>query len=147
MRALSLTQPWAQAICDGKKRWETRSWPTNYRGEIAIHASKGFPRWAKDFAEENGYAAWAKLPAGVIVCVCEIAACCATTEGLLHQLTAQELSWGDYSPGRFAFRLGNVRVLPVPVPCTGALSIWSTDLETHKRIQEQITGAMEVRVL
>lgn len=44
MKALTLTQPWATLVAIGAKRIETRSWSTSYRGPIAIHAAKGFPR-------------------------------------------------------------------------------------------------------
>jgi len=44
MKALSLWQPWASAVAIGSKRIETRSWPTNYRGPIAIHAAKHLDR-------------------------------------------------------------------------------------------------------
>src|SRR5262245_18042005 len=39
---LSLWQPWASLIAIGAKKIETRSWPTNYRGLVAIHAAKRF---------------------------------------------------------------------------------------------------------
>jgi hypothetical protein len=41
MKLLSLWEPWATLMAIGAKRIETRSWDTNYRGWIAIHASKG----------------------------------------------------------------------------------------------------------
>lgn len=40
MKALSLWQPHAAAIALGLKPWETRDWPTRYRGPLAIHAAK-----------------------------------------------------------------------------------------------------------
>lgn len=40
MKALTVTEPWATLIAIGAKRIETRSWPTDYRGPVAIHASK-----------------------------------------------------------------------------------------------------------
>lgn len=40
MRALSVRQPWAWLIVNGFKPIENRNWPTSYRGEILIHASK-----------------------------------------------------------------------------------------------------------
>ncbi len=40
MKAISLLQPWATLVAIGAKRIETRSWATNYRGPLAIHASK-----------------------------------------------------------------------------------------------------------
>ena len=39
MKAISLLQPWATLVSIGAKRVETRSWRTDYRGPIAIHAS------------------------------------------------------------------------------------------------------------
>lgn len=39
MKALSLHQPYASAVAMGVKRIETRSWRTNYRGPLAIHAT------------------------------------------------------------------------------------------------------------
>jgi hypothetical protein len=41
VKALTLTQPWATLIAVGAKRIETRSWATDYHGQIAIHAAKG----------------------------------------------------------------------------------------------------------
>lgn len=41
MKLLSLRQPWAWAVMHGGKRIENRKWNTNYRGQVAIHASKG----------------------------------------------------------------------------------------------------------
>jgi len=52
MKALTLTQPWATLVAIGAKRIETRSWDTRYRGPLAIHAAKLFPKWAREFASE-----------------------------------------------------------------------------------------------
>jgi hypothetical protein len=38
MKAITIHQPWASLIAVGAKRFETRSWKTNYLGLIAIHA-------------------------------------------------------------------------------------------------------------
>lgn len=40
MKALTIQQPWASLMASGDKLYETRSWPTKYRGPIAIHAGK-----------------------------------------------------------------------------------------------------------
>ena len=39
MKVLSLIEPYATLIVEKKKKIETRSWKTNYRGELYIHAS------------------------------------------------------------------------------------------------------------
>ena len=51
MKTLTLTQPWATLVAIGAKRIETRSWKTEYRGPLAIHAAKSFPAYAKDCAQ------------------------------------------------------------------------------------------------
>jgi hypothetical protein len=104
VKALSLTQPWATAIATGLKHWETRS-------------------WAKDFAEEMGLDV-AALPVGRIVCVADLTEC-RQTATLAPTLSYVETQWGDYAPGRFAFKFENVRVLPEPVFATGALGFWA----------------------
>ena len=42
MKAISVRNPWAWAICHGGKRVENREWkyPPTYRGPLLIHASK-----------------------------------------------------------------------------------------------------------
>lgn len=96
IRALSLTQPYASLVALGAKRIETRSWPTSYRGPLAIHASKGFPREYQALCleepfrsalaptrqtvrlevDQKGYVArGACLPLGCIVAVCELVEC------------------------------------------------------------------------
>lgn len=40
MKALSIKQPWAELILQGKKTIEIRSWNTKYRGYFLIHTSK-----------------------------------------------------------------------------------------------------------
>ena len=39
MKVISIKEPFATLITNGMKKIETRSWKTNYRGEIFIHAS------------------------------------------------------------------------------------------------------------
>lgn len=39
MKVLSIKEPFATLICEKKKTIETRSWKTNYRGKLYIHAS------------------------------------------------------------------------------------------------------------
>lgn len=43
MKALTIRQPWASLILHDKKHYETRSWPTKYRGPLMIHAAKAMP--------------------------------------------------------------------------------------------------------
>jgi hypothetical protein len=57
MKVISLLQPWASLMAAGAKRIETRSWPTAYRGEVAIAASAGIdPVVRQEFKEGTEWA-------------------------------------------------------------------------------------------
>lgn len=125
MKALSLTQPWATLVVTGAKQVETRSWSTRYRGPLYIHAAKGFPKYAKDFAREH-YGNPAVLPYivhGAIigrVYLLDVR----PTEYMLSRISQKERLYGDYASGRFAWILTNAEVLE-PMPCRGALGLWN----------------------
>ena len=153
MRVLSLTQPWATLVAIGAKQIETRSWGTSYRGPLAIHAAKGWPKWAQELCYTNPFYGVLlkayepcldprfekRLPTGCIVATCNLLAVVPVTEknrmiygpDLGHnehhgykvwQLPPPEPehSFGDYTPGRHAWLLGNVRALAQPLPHKGA---------------------------
>ncbi len=94
MKALTVMQPWATLVALGAKRIETRSWSTSYRGPLAIHASGRISREA------------------------------AVRITRAHAPAEPERSFGDYTPGRFAWLLDHVRRLPEPVATKGALGLW-----------------------
>lgn len=141
MKAITLTQPWATLVAIGAKRWETRSWSTNHRGPLAIHAAKGMPGWAADICfqdpffdvlHDSGYEGSVdeQLPRGAVIAICDLAACISTSTAASAKtldaigLTEQEMAFGDYSPDRYAWRLENVRRLLIPIPARGALGLW-----------------------
>ncbi len=124
MKAISLTQPWASLVACGYKRIETRSWSTNYRGMIAIHAAKSFPRWAREFAEDERSVGrvTGELPLGAIVAVCRLLDIKSTHD---IEPSALERHLGDYTPGRCAWLLDEVAALDEPIICRGALGLWT----------------------
>lgn len=151
MRALSLTQPWATLIAIGAKRVETRSWRTSFRGEIAIHASKGFPKWAQEylhsyFFRERLYSAGYTKPAdferGAIIATARLTTV-GTTEAIVKAgLNAEQLTFGDFSAGRFGWFLNAIKRLPEPIPCRGALSLWEVPEDIEQQILEQLSQAV-----
>lgn len=97
MKGITLWQPWAQLVAIEAKQIETRSWSTDYRGVLAIHASKNTD-WLsickdKPFREALADADWnighseykryvsnwmvkpLLFPLGAVIAVCEIVAC------------------------------------------------------------------------
>lgn len=137
MKTLSLLQPWATLIALGAKQIETRSWRTSYRGPVAIHASLGFPRQVRDLCHEEPFCSVLTragydldnldLPRGVIVATATIESIAPTLE-LLTIPHEPERSFGDYAHGRFAWFLGDINPLLVPIPAKGKLGLWECNL-------------------
>jgi len=131
MKAISILQPWASLVAAGSKRFETRSWATTYRGPLAIHASARLPVesrnlcdigfWAEAMGIERG--AWQRLPLGSVVATCRLVECVSTDRVRLSRGDL-EAFFGDFSAGRWAWRLEDVRRLPMPVPAMGRLGLW-----------------------
>lgn len=142
MKVLTLTQPWATLVAIGAKRYETRSWATRYRGPLAIHAAKGFPRHAQDLMLDEpfkwvlargGYTDPEELPRGVIVAQVELVGCFATEgkpqAGALVQPALFEAVFGFFGPGRYAWALDKLRRLERPVPARGRQGLWDFEGE------------------
>ena len=53
MKALTVQQPFASLICQGIKDVENRSWRTNFRGTIYIHAAAKLGKLNFDYPETN----------------------------------------------------------------------------------------------
>lgn len=165
MKAITLTPPRGTLITLGQKKIETRSWRTDYRGPLAIHQGSnlkpiGGRRGLEEicgtqpffdalypivlnhdrYCDRNLIAD--ALPMGKIVAVCELRHIVPT--GSIHQhtlidwpLTDQERTFGDFAPGRYAWLLADIRALPEPIVCKGALGLWEPDTLTQLAIKRQ----------
>jgi hypothetical protein len=131
---LSIWQPWASVIfeidANGRrvKTDETRSWSTHIRGRIAIHASKTM-EGVKDFDQDDfpPRLRMGNMPFGAIIGTAWLKECWRTEEIVGHRSKLQ-LSWGDYSRGRYAFELVNTTLLPQPIPYRGQQGFFNVEL-------------------
>lgn len=131
MKAITLTQPWATLVAIGAKRIETRSWRTDYRGPLAIHAAKGLPKWVWNWYTQNSWARAAlgiesysdllAMPRGAIVAITRLTVVQPVSAIVVDD---RERAFGDYSAGRFAWLLTNIECLPKPIEAKGALGLW-----------------------
>jgi len=143
MKALSLTQPWASLVAMSAKQVETRSWTTAHRGRIAIHAAKGFPRSAKDLCEEAPFNLftpdWKTLPLGAIVGVATIVDVIKSEKWrsffAVRSGWENEKAFGDYSDARYGWYFRDIKLLPEPIPCKGALGLWKVPAEIKAQIK------------
>lgn len=146
MKAISLWQPWAQAIAVGAKTVETRSWKTNYRGPIAIHAAK--TQNAETHQATNAFRADpdiapgeipAALPFGAFVALATLYACYQTEDiDRWYYISATENRYGNYEPGRFGWVLKDIQALDDPVPYRGRQGLFEVPdeiISPHKESQ------------
>ena len=172
-RVLTVRQPWASLIALGVKTIETRSWRTDYRGPLVIHAGKLWPtpvaEWQVPADRSSTVGApcverladaadpvsrrWEMLhtPLGAVVAVVDLVdvvpivdyadacddPCVEHNHGHLHLWTlpwllrseepadvSDQLPYGDFAPGRYAWLLDNIRPIDPPIPAKGRQGLW-----------------------
>ena len=126
MKVLTLREPWASLIGDGIKTIETRSWPTNYRGELYIHAGK-HQISSKDRTSEFLELLSRPLNYGHIFAKCKLIDCIYIDEKFAEKVKNDNLKnylCGDFSVGRYAWILSEVTYIDA-IPAKGHLGIWN----------------------
>ncbi|WP_373802637.1 ASCH domain-containing protein [Bacteroides heparinolyticus] len=128
MKVLTLREPWASLIGKGIKTIETRSWSTNYRGELYIHAGKHkVPTNDKRITTVCQYLDGEPFQYGNIFVRCNLVDCILIDEKYAAKIKEENplnFYCGNYTPGRYAWVLEDVSYIS-PIPATGRLSIWN----------------------
>lgn len=127
MKVLSIKEPFASLIMMGVKHIETRSFKTNYRGELYIHASLGTHKITSESRILN-LIDMNNLNNGFIISKCNIVDCICMDEEFIENVkknNPDEYICGDYSVGRYAWILSDVEVLKKRIPAKGKLGIWN----------------------
>lgn len=125
MKVLSIKEPWASLIMNGTKKIETRSWKTNYRGEIYIHASLSKAKITKPEVYE--LIKDMNFKYGHIICKCNLVDCIYMTDEYVNDMKTnhyEEYICGHYEVGRYAWILEDVEVIE-PIEAKGKLGIWN----------------------
>lgn len=135
MKAITISQPFASLIADGEKWVENRTWATDYRGPIAIHAGKG--QQYLDAQELQEY------PTGCIVAVAILSACFHIDEIHKQQfdktvpgtwLTFGQVQTHEHTEGPFCWILELVKKLDHPIVAKGQQGLWDCYISNHKVI-------------
>ena len=103
MKVLTIKEPWASLIVQGFKKYEFRSWKTNYRGKILIHAglSKENVDKFKDYSLD--------ISSGEIIGEAYITDCILVDEKLDNILREIDKNvYGNRHVGLYAFKLENI---------------------------------------
>ena len=123
MKALTIWQPYAQAIAIGLKKFETRSWSTKYRGKIAIHASvKPLSKERKLLAEKYDIK---NFSFGEIIVIADLTDCILMTENFIKSQPQSELDLGNWCIGNYAWKLENIQILTPPQKASGKQGLWN----------------------
>ncbi len=132
MKVLSIKEPYATLIKEQKKKIETRSWKTNYRGELYIHAS--ISKISKEVLEKKevmDLTSNYNMNYGKIICKCNLVDCIYMTEEFIDNLKNTnhiEYICGNYKVGRYAWILDDIEEIS-PIAAKGKLNIWNYNEE------------------
>ena len=118
MRALSIRQPWAWLVVNGYKDIENRTWSTNFRGRIYVHAGRrtvtdDYPE-QREYLVQAGIAIPTHLSRGAIVGEVTITGC----------LSGSDSPWFC---GPYGFTLEDPVAYETPIPYHGQLGFFQVD--------------------
>ncbi len=127
MKALTIKEPWASLIVQGFKKYEFRSWKTNYRGKVLIHAglSKENIEKYKDYNLD--------ISSGEIIGEAYITDCILVDEKLDKKLRKIDKNvYGNNHIGLYAFKLENVKKYNKKIKVKGKLGLWNYNEEIQE---------------
>lgn len=126
MKALTVRQPWADAITHQTKRTENRTWKTAYRGPVLIHAAAAHDPHAVIYGPRPDVRS-------AILALANIADCHWSEDGQCCG------PWGDERV--YHWTLTEVRALPTPIACKGRLGLWTAPADIITDVVFQLQEA------
>ena len=136
VKVISIRQPWASLIVNGYKEFEFRSWHTNFRGTVYIHASQSLEKNnLKRFESLN-----LEYPTGKIIGFAEITDCIKVEKEFEDKLILKnELIYGaTRNRTGYAFKLENIEKMNCPIKAKGQLGFW--DYYNESEVMELMQG-------
>lgn len=126
VKVLTLKQPWATLVAEGIKKYEFRTWKTNYRGKVLIHAGAGIDK--KELARFKDLNL--EYPSKKIIAEVEIKDCLELDDKLNDEIIQENnIAYGSKKRTGYAWKLGNVKKIDVDKEINGKLGLWNIDLE------------------
>ncbi|MBQ2873348.1 MAG: ASCH domain-containing protein [Bacilli bacterium] len=127
MKVLTIREPWASLIVNGYKKYEFRSWKTNYRGKILIHAGLNLDKnMFNRFKDYN-----IECIKGAIIGEAEIVDCILVSKEFndtLRKIDPIVYGRSNYTE-TYAWKLENVIKYNKPIFCKGKLGLWNYDFD------------------
>lgn len=130
-KALSFKQPFAWLIANGYLLVDDRTWNSDYRGPILIHASKGLYKEYYDYLVDHTDLPLPpkdKMEFGGVVGIANLIGCYRANQlpqSLTHE---QRSSYDSLPPNVYGFLFDQAQALPL-MPCRGKLKIFEIDFD------------------
>lgn len=123
MKVLTLKQPWATLVAEGLKKYEFRTWKTNYRGELYIHAGKRIDKEAMEKLKKLNL----EYPTSQIIAKVTISDCIQLTNELNKKIINEDpLIYGSKTDRTgYAWKIGNVEKINDENHINGKLGLWN----------------------
>lgn len=130
MKVITLKQPWATLVAEGIKKYEFRSWKTNHRGKLLIHAGIGIDKEVMEKVKHLGL----KFPSRKIIACVDLTDCLLLDEELNNKIINEKnIAYGNKVRTGYAWKIDNVIKIDSDINVNGKLGLWNYDnLEENK---------------
>lgn len=125
MKVLTIREPWASLIINDYKKYEFKSWKTNYRGKILIHTSQKIEKeMLSRFKDYN-----LNCVNGSIIGEAELTDCILVDEEFNQNLRKTDnVVYGKSNHvEKYAWKLENIKKYDEPIPMKGKLGLWNIE--------------------
>ena len=128
MKCLSICQPFANLIIEGKKTIELRKWNTKFRGEFLVHAPQKIR-----LNDCKRLKIQSELTIGAIIGKVELFEVKEyLSASQIRKDSKRHLASNDIDENKYGFILQNPKQLRVPIPCNGQLNFFEFKPELAK---------------
>ena len=125
MKVLILKQPWASLVANGYKIYEFRTWKTNYRGEILIHAGCCVDKDALDKVKDYGL----QFPKKRILCKVLLEDCIEIDDDFNKMVRDLDSNvYGHKDRVGYAWKFDKINKLDLNYEVNGQLGLWNFDI-------------------
>jgi hypothetical protein len=130
---LSVRQPWASYLAGGLKSIELRTWSTDYRGWLWIHAAKQLDLDAMEIYDLEP----THFPTGGLLAIAQLAACTPIeSPSQWAALRNEHRSPGSFGRGLVGWRFRDVIALREKIDSRGELRLFKFDSATRARVAQ-----------
>lgn len=126
MKVLTIKEPWTSLIIEKYKKYEFRSWKTNYRGKMLIHAGLSVEKdMMKRFKDYD-----ITVNPGFIIGEATLTNCIKVNNEFSDELRKiDNIVYGRSNHSEdYAWMLEDVIKYDKPIPCKGKLGLWNYEI-------------------